>query len=78
MPQPHLRTNDDKIRRNQEKERARVLAHLRDIFKMADQVNSPPISVRYHSQDESGSLTVEEFRQAIRNPEVINSADEHI
>ncbi|KAF4666282.1 hypothetical protein FOZ61_009971 [Perkinsus olseni] len=51
------RTNEDRIRRQQERERSRVLAHLKDIFEMAD-------------QDESGSLTVEEFRQAIRNPEV--------
>ncbi|KAF4677932.1 hypothetical protein FOL47_008036 [Perkinsus chesapeaki] len=51
------RNNEDRIRRRQEKERSRVLAHLKDIFEMAD-------------QDESGSLTVEEFRQAIRNPEV--------
>ncbi|KAF4691757.1 hypothetical protein FOZ60_014907 [Perkinsus olseni] len=50
------RTNEDRIRRQQERERSRVLAHLKDIFEMAD-------------QDESGSLTVEEFRQAIRNPE---------
>ncbi|KAF4730115.1 hypothetical protein FOZ62_014499, partial [Perkinsus olseni] len=52
------RTNEDRIRRQQERERSRVLAHLKDIFEMAD-------------QDESGSLTVEEFRQAIRNPEVV-------
>ena len=34
------RNNEEKIRQQQERERARVLGHLRDIFEMADEDGS--------------------------------------
>lgn len=49
--------NQQKFQRTQERERTRVLNHLRDIFEYAD-------------RDGNGSLTVDEFRHAIRQPEV--------
>jgi voltage-gated sodium channel len=49
--------NEQRIQRNQERERARVLNHLREIFEYAD-------------KDGNGSLTVEEFRSAIRQPDI--------
>jgi hypothetical protein len=49
--------NQQRYQRSQEKERARVLNHLREIFEMAD-------------KDGNGSLTIEEFRQAIHHPDV--------
>mmetsp|Transcript_72368 Transcript_72368/g.192930 ORF Transcript_72368/g.192930 Transcript_72368/m.192930 type:complete len:453 (-) Transcript_72368:97-1455(-) len=51
--------NEEKIKKQKEKERLRVLQHLRDVFEMAD-------------EDGSGTLTIDEFREAIRNPEVAN------
>ena len=53
------RNNEEKIRKQQERERSRVLNHLRDIFEMAD-------------EDGSGTLTIEEFHEALRNPDVVN------
>ena len=49
--------NQQRFQRTQERERTRVLNHLREIFEYAD-------------KDGNGSLTVEEFRSAIRQPEV--------
>ena len=49
--------NQERHQRSQEKERARVLNHLREIFEMAD-------------KDGNGSLTIDEFRTAIRHPDV--------
>lgn len=49
--------NEEKSQRNQEKERTRVLHDLRDIFEYAD-------------KDKSGTLTIDEFRNALRQPEV--------
>ena len=49
--------NQERFQRNQERERSRVLSHLREIFEFAD-------------KDGNGSLTVEEFRTAIRQPDV--------
>lgn len=53
------RNNEEKLRKQQERERTRVLGHLRDIFEMAD-------------EDGSGTLTIDEFREALRNPDVVN------
>eukprot|EP00400_MALV-I_sp_L67-5_P000018 gene18-393_t len=53
------RNNEEKIRKQQERERTRVLGHLRDIFDLAD-------------EDCSGSLTIDEFREALSNPDVEN------
>eukprot|EP00400_MALV-I_sp_L67-5_P000020 gene20-395_t len=53
------RNNEEKIRKQQDRESARVLNHLRDIFEMAD-------------EDGSGTLTIEEFHEALRNPDVVN------
>jgi hypothetical protein len=49
--------NQQRFQRTQEKERARVLNHLREIFELAD-------------KDGNGSLTIDEFRTAIRQPDV--------
>jgi hypothetical protein len=49
--------NQQRFQRTQERERARVLNHLREIFEFAD-------------KDGNGSLTVDEFRSAIRQPDV--------
>lgn len=49
--------NEERNQRNQEKERARVLHDLREIFEFAD-------------KDKSGTLTIDEFRSALRQPEV--------
>lgn len=51
--------NDAKIKQQNEKNRIRILAHLREIFEMAD-------------EDGSGTLTAEEVEHAIQNPEVAN------
>jgi voltage-gated sodium channel len=53
------RNNEEKIKKTQEKERTRVLQHLRDIFLIAD-------------EDGSGTLTLEEFEQALKKPDVEN------
>eukprot|EP00398_MALV-I-01_sp_L67-1_P000777 gene777-927_t len=53
------RNNEEKIKKQQDRERQRVLNHLRDIFEMAD-------------EDGSGTLTIEEFHEALRNPDVVN------
>jgi voltage-gated sodium channel len=49
--------NQQRFQRTQERERTRVLNHLKEIFEYAD-------------KDGNGSLTVDEFRTAIRQPEV--------
>jgi len=51
------RLNEERYQRTRERERTRVLNHLREIFEYAD-------------KDGNGSLTVDEFRIAIRQPEV--------
>jgi hypothetical protein len=51
------KSNQVRFQRTQEKERARVLNHLREIFEVAD-------------KDGNGSLTIDEFRSAIRQPDV--------
>merc|ERR1712072_471244 len=53
------RNNEEKIKKTQEKERTRVLQHLRDIFLIAD-------------EDGSGTLTLEEFEQALKKPDIEN------
>merc|ERR1719473_2555744 len=53
------RNNEEKIKKMQEKERTRVLQHLRDIFLIAD-------------KDGNGTLTIEEFEAAIQKPDVMN------
>merc|ERR1719217_1631873 len=53
------RNNEEKIKKMQEKERTRVLQHLRDIFLIAD-------------EDGSGTLTLEEFEQALKKPDIEN------
>merc|ERR1719473_1708931 len=53
------RNNEEKIKKMQEKERTRVLQHLREIFLIAD-------------KDGSGTLTIDEFEQAIQKPDVMN------
>lgn len=51
------KVNEERNQRNQEKERTRVLHDLREIFEFAD-------------KDKSGTLTIDEFRSALRKPEV--------
>jgi len=51
------KVNEERSQRNQEKERTRVLHDLREIFEFAD-------------KDKSGALTIDEFRSALRQPEV--------
>ncbi|CEM04539.1 unnamed protein product [Vitrella brassicaformis CCMP3155] len=51
------RNNEDKEKKQMELERMRVLKHLRDIFVLSD-------------ADQSGTITLEEFRGAFDNPEV--------
>jgi len=53
------RNNEEKIKKMQEKERTRVLQHLRDIFLIAD-------------KDGNGTLTIDEFEAAIQKPDVMN------
>jgi len=53
------RNNEEKIKKMQEKERTRVLQHLRDIFLIAD-------------EDGSGTLTLEEFEAALKKPDIEN------
>ena len=48
------RNNEEKIRKQQERERSRVLGHLRDIFDLAD-------------EDCSGSLTIDELKKNLKN-----------
>lgn len=50
--------NEEKIKRQQEKDRARTLEYLREIFELAD-------------EDKSGTLELEEFRNALEDPEVL-------
>ena len=51
------KVNEERNQRSQEKERTRVLHDLREIFEFAD-------------KDKSGTLTIDEFRSALRQPEV--------
>jgi len=50
--------NEEKIKKQQEKDRARTLEYLREIFEMAD-------------EDRSGTLELEEFQSALEDPEVL-------
>mmetsp|Transcript_605 Transcript_605/g.1007 ORF Transcript_605/g.1007 Transcript_605/m.1007 type:complete len:613 (+) Transcript_605:81-1919(+) len=51
--------DDNKIKRQQERDRQRVFDHLRDIFEAAD-------------EDGSGTLTLGEVQKAINKPEIYN------
>merc|ERR1711939_871630 len=53
------RSNEEKMRKQQEKDRVKVLGHLREVFEVAD-------------EDGSGTLTQQEVKEAIANPEVAN------
>merc|ERR1719487_119550 len=53
------RSNDEKQRKQQERDRMKVLGHLREVFEVAD-------------EDGSGTLTQQEVKEAIANPEVAN------
>lgn len=51
------KNNEEKIRKHQERERARILEHLKEIFQVAD-------------DDGSGGITVDEFRAACSRTDV--------
>eukprot|EP00747_Dinoflagellata_sp_TGD_P165781 gnl/TRDRNA2_/TRDRNA2_187610_c0_seq1.p1 gnl/TRDRNA2_/TRDRNA2_187610_c0~~gnl/TRDRNA2_/TRDRNA2_187610_c0_seq1.p1 ORF type:complete len:578 (-),score=125.73 gnl/TRDRNA2_/TRDRNA2_187610_c0_seq1:134-1810(-) len=51
--------DEDHVRRSQERDRLKVLSHLRDIFEAAD-------------EDGSGTLTLKEVQKAIEKPEIYN------
>merc|ERR1712072_1393284 len=50
--------NEEKIKKQQERDRARTLEYLREIFEMAD-------------EDKSGTLELEEFQRSLEDPEVL-------
>lgn len=50
--------NEEKIKKQQERDRARTLEYLREIFELAD-------------EDKSGTLELEEFQRSLEDPEVL-------
>jgi voltage-gated sodium channel len=53
------KVNETKMKKKREKDRMRVLNHLREFFEQSD-------------EDGSGTLTVEEVQQAMKDPEAMN------